>query len=80
MQPQPFTQPHAQTAAKPKTAYGEMLSYYLKMEPQLFKAAVEDQLKRLKDEKDEKEKRRRQLSESAESMADKDKAELILIK
>ena len=57
-----------------------MLSYYLKMEPQLFKAAVEDQLKRLKDEKDEKEQRRRQLSESAESMADKDKAELILIK
>ena len=68
-----------QAPAKPKTAYGEMLSYYLKMEPQLFKAAVEDQLKRLKEEKDERDKRRLQISESAESM-EKDKAELTLIR
>lgn len=40
--------------AKPKTPYGEMLQYYLKMQPQLFKAAVEQQLQLLKEEKDAK--------------------------
>lgn len=66
-----------QTPAKPKTAYGEMLSYYLRMEPQLFKTAVEDQLHRLKEEKEEKEKRKLQISESASS---NDAAELILMR
>ena len=47
------------------------------MEPQLFKAAVEDQLHRLKEEKDEKEKRKLQISESASS---KDDAELTLMR
>ena len=37
---------------KPHTALGKMMSYYLKMEPHLFKAALEDQLRRLKEEKD----------------------------
>ncbi|GBF90000.1 hypothetical protein Rsub_02706 [Raphidocelis subcapitata] len=41
--------------AKPKTPYGEMLQYYLKMQPQLFKAAVEQQLQRLKEERDARE-------------------------
>ena len=45
-----------QAPAKPKTAYGEMLQYYLTMEPQLFRAAVEDQLEKLQAEKEEKEK------------------------
>lgn len=44
-----------QAPAKPKTAYGQMLQYYLKMQPQLFTAAVEQQLQRLKEEKDAKE-------------------------
>ncbi|KAF8065452.1 UV-B-induced protein [Scenedesmus sp. PABB004] len=38
--------------AKPKTPYGEMLQYYLRMEPQLFRAAVDQQLARLKAEAD----------------------------
>jgi hypothetical protein len=42
----------AQAPGKPKTPYGEMLQYYLKMEPQLFKAAVEDQLLKIKADKD----------------------------
>ncbi|KAF6254514.1 hypothetical protein COO60DRAFT_1703295 [Scenedesmus sp. NREL 46B-D3] len=41
--------------AKPKTPYGEMLQYYLRMEPQLFRAAVDQQLVRMKEEKDAKE-------------------------
>lgn len=32
-----------------------MLQYYLRMEPQLFKAAVDDQLRRLREQKDRKE-------------------------
>lgn len=64
---------------KPKTSYGEMLGYYLKMEPQLFKAAVEDQLMKLKSEREEKEKRRLQIEDSS-SVGKKDKAELVLQK
>jgi hypothetical protein len=40
---------------KPKTPYGEMLQYYLRMEPQLFRAAVDQQLARMKEEKEAKE-------------------------
>lgn len=36
-----------QAPAQPKTAHGEMLAYYLKMEPQLFKAAIDEQFQRL---------------------------------
>ena len=36
-----------QAPSKPQTAFGEMLTYYLKMEPQLFKSALEDKLKAL---------------------------------
>jgi len=42
--------PPTQAPVKPQTAYGEMLQYYLKMEPELFHTAVEDQLGRLKKE------------------------------
>jgi hypothetical protein len=52
---QPTDQPtDTQAPAKPKTPYGEMLQYYLKMQPQLFKSAVEQQLLRLRDERDAK--------------------------
>ncbi|KAG1679460.1 hypothetical protein FOA52_007752 [Chlamydomonas sp. UWO 241] len=53
--------------SKPKTAYGEQLAYYLAMEPQLFKSAVEQQLQRLKEEKEERERAARQLSDGANS-------------
>ena len=45
------------------------------MEPQLFKAAVEDQLTRLKAEREEKERQRKQIEDSS---ASKDKAEITL--
>lgn len=41
-----------QAPVQPRTPFGELLTYYLKMEPQLFKTAVEDHLSRLKEEKD----------------------------
>lgn len=37
----------------PKTPYGEMMAYYLKMEPGLFRAAVEGQFQRLKQEREQ---------------------------
>lgn len=64
---------HLQAPAKPKTPYGEMLQYYLKMEPTLFKSAVEDQLERLKEEKDKKEQARAQAEQNG-----KDSSELVL--
>ena len=41
-----------QAPVKPQTPMGKMLSYYLKMEPHLFKAAVETELAKLRDERD----------------------------
>ena len=41
-----------QAPVKPQTPMGTMLSYYLKKEPHLFKATLETQLQRLKDDKD----------------------------
>lgn len=40
---------------KPKSAVGEMLAYYFKREPHLFKGAIEQQLQRLRDEADQRE-------------------------
>lgn len=36
-----------------------MLAYYYKQQPHLFKDAIEEQLKRLRDERDEREARRK---------------------
>jgi hypothetical protein len=44
-----------------------MLQYYLKMEPQLFKAAVESQLTKLQAEKDAKDAQQRALEDSSSS-------------
>lgn len=59
------------TPAKPKTAYGEMLQYYLKMEPQLFRTAVEDQLARFREQKEAKD-------AAQDLLATKDSTELTL--
>lgn len=67
-----------QAPAKPKTPYGEMLQYYLKMEPGLFRSAVDDQLQKLKAEKDAQEARKQQHADSQEG--GQDKAELTLYK
>lgn len=44
-----------------------MLSYYLTMEPQLFRTAVEDQLNKLRNEKEEKEQQQREQAEREEA-------------
>lgn len=43
----------SQAPAKPRSPVGQMVTYYLKMEPHLFKDALDEQFRRLKDEKDE---------------------------
>lgn len=40
---------------KPKSPVGEMLAYYFKAQPHLFKDAIKQQLVRLRDERDERE-------------------------
>lgn len=48
-----FQRSHVQAPAKPKSPVGQMVTYYLKMEPHLFKDALDEQFKRLADEKEE---------------------------
>ncbi len=48
----------AQAPVKPQSPVGEMLAYYYKAQPHLFKDAIEEQLRRLRDERDEREARR----------------------
>jgi hypothetical protein len=69
--------PMVQAPAKPKTPYGEMLQYYLKMEPQLFRAAVDQQLQRLKEEKDAKQAAASQ-EEDDNKAGGRSKSELVL--
>lgn len=59
-----------------------MVTYYLKMEPHLFKDALDEQFRRLKDEKDEAEQRKREKQELKDKEKDdktkKDGGELVL--
>lgn len=57
---------------KPKSAVGEMLAYYFKREPHLFKGAIEQQLQRLRDEADQRE--AQQAAAAAEKEMDEDSA------
>ena len=41
-----------QAPSKPSTPYGEMMAYYLEMEPSLFDSAVESQFAKLKEERE----------------------------
>ena len=41
-----------QAPRKPSTSLGEMVNYYLKMEPHLFKEAVDSQFERIKEERE----------------------------
>ena len=50
-----------------------MVTYYLKMEPHLFKDALDEQFRRLKDEKDEAE-----LDKQKSDKTKKDGGELVL--
>ncbi|KAL3131693.1 hypothetical protein ABBQ38_007985 [Trebouxia sp. C0009 RCD-2024] len=68
--------------AKPRSPVGQMVTYYLKMEPHLFKDALDEQFRRLKDEKDEAEQRRKaqkeQLDKQKNDKTKKDGGELVL--
>lgn len=57
-----------------------MLQYYLKMEPQLFRSAVDQQLQRLKEEKDAKEEAMRSQQEDEERAGkeQRSKSDLVL--
>ena len=59
-----------------------MVTYYLKMEPHLFKDALDEQFRRLKDEKDEAQQRRKDQKEQNDKKKDdkaqKDGGELVL--
>ena len=59
-----------------------MVTYYLKMEPHLFKDALDEQFRRLKDEKDEAQQRRKDQKEQNDQKKDdktqKDGGELVL--
>lgn len=59
----------------PRTPFGELLTYYLKMEPLLFKSAVEDQLSILKEQKEAQEAKEK----AAEAMSKAgDQSEVVL--
>eukprot|EP00210_Caulerpa_lentillifera_P003399 g3243.t1 len=45
-----FPEERSLAPSKPQTPFGEMLTYYLKMEPQLFKSALEGKLNELRDQ------------------------------
>jgi hypothetical protein len=49
----------AQAPVKPQSPVGEMLAYYYKAQPHLFKDAIEEQLRRLRDERDERDARQK---------------------
>jgi hypothetical protein len=56
-----------------------MLQYYLRMEPQLFHAAVDQQLQRLKEEKDAKEEAvRKSQEEDEQQQTPRSKSDLVL--
>ena len=42
----------AQAPRKPRTSLGEMVNYYLRMEPHLFKEAVNTQFERIREERE----------------------------
>ena len=63
-----------QAPAKPRSPVGQMVTYYLKMEPHLFKDALDEQFKRLADEKQEAEQLAKEQKEQQDK-AQKDKAD-----
>lgn len=56
---------YAQAPGKTKTPFGDMLRYYLEMEPQLFQAAVDEQLTKLQEARDKEAKDRQSSSTPA---------------
>ena len=62
-----------QAPVKTRTAVGKMLDYYLRMEPHLFDAAIEEQLEGLQQERD-----RKAQQPKDESPSTTDKNEVVL--
>lgn len=66
----------SQAPAKPKSPAGEMVTYYLKMQPHLFHDAVNEQFRRLQEEKEEAAKAAQEQQEQREKeQKDKPKGE-----
>ncbi len=63
---------------QPKSPVGQLVTYYLKMEPHLFQTAVAEQFQQLKAEKEQAEQQKQQ-SEAKEGQSQKqDKGEVVL--
>ena len=63
---------------QPKSPVGQLVTYYLKMEPHLFQAAVAEQFQQLKAEKEQAQQQKQQ-SEAKEGQSQKqDKGEVVL--
>ena len=69
-----------QAPLKPRTSHGEMVNYYLKMEPHLFKEAVKAQFERIRDEREAARAAARDKEAQAKAAAQPDKSELVLYK
>lgn len=66
LNPAPHIPRALQAPAQPKTPYGEMLQYYLRMEPHLFRTAVDSELAKLRDEKRERRAKEETLAASSD--------------
>ena len=66
-----------QAAAKPKSPVGDMLAYYLKAQPHLFKDAIAEQFVRLRDQRDAEAKQQSE-SKPEDPKSKPDKSELVL--
>ena len=67
----------AQAPRKPRTSLGEMVNYYLTMEPHLFKEAVSTQFERIKEEREAAAEAARERQKNAPP-ASSDKSDLVL--
>lgn len=67
----------AQAPRKPRTSLGEMVNYYLKMEPHLFKEAVNTQFERIREEREATAAAAKEREKNAPP-ASSDKSELVL--
>lgn len=61
---------------KPRTSHGEMVNYYLKMEPHLFKEAVNSQFERIREEREAAVAKAKEKDKNAATA--NDKSELVL--
>lgn len=63
---------------KPRTSHGEMVNYYLKMEPHLFREAVHSQFERIKQEREAAAAAAREKEQESKAAGANDKSELVL--